>query len=254
MHYSDIGRKIKTLQKILRRTILSENKAHLLLVDDDERILSLLSAYLSKNDFLISSANNSTEARCLLDYFAFDLLVIDIMMPGESGLELLENIRKQTNVPAIFLSAKGESKDKISGLEIGADDYLSKPFEPKELLLRLERLLIRNNKEYSNKTVKRIEFGNKVFDLQRLELYQENHLIKLTNLEISLLNFFALNPAKIISRQRVISHLEISQETRNCNKRNVDVQITRLRKKIEPDPANPRHLKTIRGKGYLFLP
>ena len=254
MHYSDIGRKIKTLQEILRRTILSENQAHLLLVDDDERILSLLSAYLSKNNFLISSAHNSIEARCLLDFFEFDLLVIDIMMPGESGLELLENIRKQTNVPAIFLSAKGESKDKISGLEIGADDYLSKPFEPKELLLRLERLLIRNNKEYSNKTVKRIEFGNKVFDLQRLELYQENHLIKLTNLEISLLNFFALNPAKTISREMVISNLDLSQEKRNFNKRNVDVQITRLRKKIESDPANPRHLKTIRGKGYRFLP
>ena len=254
MYYSDIDKKIKTLQKILRRTTLSENKPHLLLIDDDVRILSLLSAYLSQNDFLISSAHNSTEARCLLDYFAFDLLVIDIMMPGESGLELLENIRKQTNVPAIFLSAKGESKDKISGLEIGADDYLSKPFEPKELLLRLERLLIRNNKEYSNKAVKRIEFGNKVFDLQRLELYQEDHLIKLTNLEISLLNFFVLNPAKTISREMVINNLDLSQGKTNLNKRNVDVQITRLRKKIEPDPANPRHLKTIRGKGYQFFP
>ena len=254
MYYSDIDRKIKTLQKILRRTTLSENKAHLLLVDDDVRILSLLSAYLSQNDFLISSAHNSTEARCLLDYFEFDLLVIDIMMPGENGLELLENIRKRTNVPAIFLSAKGESKDKISGLEIGADDYLSKPFEPKELLLRLERLLIRNNKGYTNETGRHIEIGDKIFDLQRLELYQENHLIKLTNLEISLLNFFALNPAKTISREMVINNLDLSQGKRNLNKRNVDVQITRLRKKIEPDPANPRHLKTIRGKGYRFLP
>jgi two-component system phosphate regulon response regulator OmpR len=254
MYYSDIDRKIKTLQKILRRTTLSENKAHLLIVDDDVRILSLLSAYLSQNNFLISSAHNSTEARCLLDYFEFDLLVIDIMMPGENGLELLENIRKRTNVPAIFLSAKGESKDKISGLEIGADDYLSKPFEPKELLLRLERLLIRNNEGYTNETARHIEIGNKVFDLQRLELYQENHLIKLTNLEISLLNFFALNPAKTISREMVINNLDLSQGKRNLNKRNVDVQITRLRKKIEPDPANPRHLKTIRGKGYRFLP
>ena len=254
MYYSDIDRKIKTLQKILRRTILSENKAHLLIVDDDVRILSLLSAYLSQNNFLISSAHNSTEARCLLDYFEFDLLVIDIMMPGENGLELLENIRKRTNVPAIFLSAKGESKDKISGLEIGADDYLSKPFEPKELLLRLERLLIRNNKGYTNETGRHIEIGDKIFDLQRLELYQENHLIKLTNLEISLLNFFALNPAKTISREMVINNLDLNQGKRNLNKRNVDVQITRLRKKIEPDPANPRHLKTIRGKGYRFLP
>ena len=233
---------------------MPRNKAHLLLVDDDKRILSLLSAYLSKNEFLISSARNSTEARCLLDYFEFDLLVIDIMMPGESGLDLLESIRKQKSVPAIFLSAKGESKDKISGLEIGADDYLSKPFEPKELLLRLERLLIRNEKEGSKKSGKSIEIGNKIFDLRRLELYHENKLIKLTNLEASLLNFFALNPEKIISREMVINGLDLNQGRQDLNKRNVDVQITRLRKKIEPDLTNPRHLKTIRGRGYRFLP
>jgi two-component system phosphate regulon response regulator OmpR len=233
---------------------LPRNKAHLLLVDDDKRILSLLSAYLSKNEFLISSARNSTEARCLLDYFEFDLLVIDIMMPGESGLDLLESIRKQKSVPAIFLSAKGESKDKISGLEIGADDYLSKPFEPKELLLRLERLLIRNDKEGLNKSGRSIEIGNKIFDFQRLELYHGNDLIKLTNLEASLLSFFALNPEKIISREMVINGLDLSQGRQDLNKRNVDVQITRLRKKIEPDPTNPRHLKTIRGRGYRFLP
>ena len=233
---------------------MHRNKAHLLLVDDDKRILSLLSAYLSKNEFLISSARNSTEARCLLDYFEFDLLVIDIMMPGESGLDLLESIRKQKSVPAIFLSAKGESKDKISGLEIGADDYLSKPFEPKELLLRLERLLIRNEKEISKKSGKSIEIGNKIFDLQRLELYHENDLIKLTNLEASLLNLFALNPEKIISREMVINGLDLGQGRQDLNERNVDVQITRLRKKIEPDPTNPKHLKTIRGRGYRFLP
>ena len=233
---------------------MPRNKAHLLLVDDDKRILSLLSAYLSKNEFLISSARNSTEARCLLDYFEFDLLIIDIMMPGESGLDLLESIRKQTSVPAIFLSAKGESKDKISGLEIGADDYLSKPFEPKELLLRWERLLIRNEREGYKKSGKSIEIGNKIFDLQRLELHHENHLIKLTNLEASLLNLFALSPEKIISREMVIKGLDLSQGRQDLNERNVDVQITRLRKKIEPDPTNPRHLKTIRGRGYRFLP
>tara|TARA_B100002051_G_scaffold18680_1_gene14867 strand:- start:267 stop:968 length:702 start_codon:yes stop_codon:yes gene_type:complete len=233
---------------------LSENKAHLLLVDDDKRILSLLSAYLSKNNFLISSALNSKEARCLLDYFEFDLLIIDIMMPGESGLELLESIRKKTNVPTIFLSAKGESKDKISGLEIGADDYLSKPFEPKELLLRLERLLIRNRGASSNKSGTHVDIGNKVFDLQRLELYHENDLVKLTTLEVSLLNFFALNPSKTVTREMIMNNLDLSKGKKDLNKRNVDVQITRLRRKIEPDPANPRHLKTIRGKGYQFLP
>ncbi len=233
---------------------MSKNKAHLLLVDDDERILSLLSKYLSKNKFLISSARNSAEARCLLDYFEFDLLILDIMMPGESGLDLLGSIRKKKNVPAIFLSAKGESRDKISGLEIGADDYLSKPFEPMELLLRLERLLIRNNSEISNKSGKRVEIGNKIFDLQRLELYQGGNLVKLTNLETSLLNFFSCNPAKTISREMIIKNLDLSQGKQHLNKRNVDVQITRLRRKIEPDPTNPRHLKTIRGKGYQFLP
>lgn len=233
---------------------MSENKAHLLLVDDDKRILSLLSTYLSKNNFLVSSARNSIEARSLLNYFEFDLLIIDIMMPGENGLNLLESIRKQTNVPAIFLSAKGESKDKISGLEIGADDYLSKPFEPKELLLRLERLLLRNNRESSNETDRYVEIGNKVFDLYRMELSYENRIVKLTNLEISLLKFLVLNPEKTISREMVLKDLNLNQEDKDINQRNVDVQITRLRKKIEQDPKNPRHLKTVRGRGYRFLP
>ena len=233
---------------------MSENKAHLLLVDDDKRILSLLSTYLSKNNFLVSSARNSIEARSLLNYFEFDLLIIDIMMPGENGLNLLESIRKQTNVPAIFLSAKGESKDKISGLEIGADDYLSKPFEPKELLLRLERLLLRNNRKSSNETDRYVEIGNKVFDLYRMELSYENRIVKLTNLEISLLKFLVLNPEKTISRAMVLKDLNRNQEDKDINQRNVDVQITRLRKKIEQDPKNPRHLKTVRGRGYRFLP
>ena len=233
---------------------MSGNNAHLLLVDDDKLILSLLSAYLSKKNFLISSARSSIEARSLLNYFEFDLLIIDIMMPGENGLELLESIRKQTNVPAIFLSAKGESKDKISGLEIGADDYLSKPFEPKELLLRLERLLLRNNWKSSNETDRYVEIGNKLFDLYRLELYHDNRLIKLTNLEISLLNFLVLNPEKIISRELILKNLDLRHKDKDLNQRNVDVQITRLRKKIESDPKNPQHLKTVRGRGYRFLP
>lgn len=233
---------------------MSGNKAHLLLVDDDKRILSLLSTYLSKNNFLVSSARNSIEARSLLNFFEFDLLIIDIMMPGENGLNLLKSIRKQTNVPAIFLSAKGESKDKISGLEIGADDYLSKPFEPKELLLRLERLLLRNNRKSSNETDRYVEIGNKVFDLYRMELSYENRIVKLTNLEISLLKFLVLNPEKTISREMVLKDLNLNQEDKDINQRNVDVQITRLRKKIEQDPKNPRHLKTVRGRGYRFLP
>ena len=233
---------------------MDKNKAHLLIVDDDERILSLLGAYLSQNNFLISSARNALEARNLMDYLIFDLLILDIMMPGENGLDLLRDIKKQRDIPAIFLSAKGEARDRISGLEIGADDYLSKPFEPKELLLRLKRLLIKSDKEVINRSLKQIEFGSKIFDLQRSELYAGERLIKLTSVEINLLKFFAHNPVTIISRETVINTLDFSKERSRKNERNVDVQITRLRKKIEEDPRNPRYLKTIRGKGYQFLP
>lgn len=233
---------------------MSKNKAHLLLVDDDERILSLLSTYLSKNNFIISSARNSIEARCLLNYFRFDLLVMDIMMPGETGLDLLKDIRKKASTPAIFLSAKGESKDKISGLKIGADDYLAKPFEPQELLLRLQRLLIRRKADTSRPLESKVRIGRKIFDTNRLELHEDKNLIKLTNNEASLLNIFALNPKKIFSREKVIDILKSKDKTQEKNERIVDVQITRLRKKLEADPKNPRYLKTIRGKGYKFMP
>ena len=222
---------------------MSENKAHLLIVDDDERILSLLSAYLSKNNFLISSANNSTEARCLLDYFAFDLLVIDIMMPGESGLELLENIRKQTNVPAIFLSAKGESKDKISGLEIGSDDYISKPFEPKELILRINNIL----KKTQSLDIKRvIEFGNIKIDLKKQFIYKNDLSIKINNTEKMILEKMINTPGKIYKREEIADLINLDKE------RSIDVIVTRLRKKIEESPKNPKYLQTIRGEGYVL--
>ena len=225
---------------------MPRNKAHLLLVDDDKRILSLLSAYLSKNEFLISSARNSTEAKCLLDYFEFDLLVIDIMMPGESGLDLLKSIRKQKSVPAIFLSAKGESKDKISGLEIGADDYLSKPFEPEELFLRIKNLLdlFENLK---NKKIK-ISFGEFTFDTSNFKLQKNDRLIYLTEGENNLL-------VKLINKRNdIVLREELAdQEFDETELRKVDVQVTRLRQKIETNAKQPQFIKTIRGKGYKLI-
>ena len=230
------------------------DEKHILLIDDDERILSLLTTFLNKNGFITSNAKNSQEARSLLDYFEFDILIIDIMMPGETGLELLESLRKNKDIPVILLSAKGEASDKISGLELGADDYLSKPFEPKELLLRIKNLLSRNNAIDSNKYEKKVKIGTKIFDLERMELQENNHIIALTTVETKLLEIFCSNPKTIIERDHIISELGYKNDSNKRNERNVDVQVTRLRKKIEMDTKNPRFLKTIRGKGYRLLP
>ena len=230
------------------------DEKHILLIDDDERILSLLNTFLNQNGFITSSAKNSQEARSLLDYFEFDILIIDIMMPGETGLELLKSLRKDKDIPVILLSAKGEASDKISGLELGADDYLSKPFEPKELLLRIKNLLSRNNSTEGNQYEKRVAIGTKIFDLERMELQEKNQVIALTTVETKLLEIFCSNPKTVIKRDRIISELGYKSDSNQLNERNVDVQVTRLRKKIELDPKNPRFLKTIRGKGYRLLP
>ena len=230
------------------------DKSHILLIDDDERILSLLNIFLNQNGFLISSAKNSEEARSLLEYFSFDMLIVDIMMPGETGLELLASLRKNKSVPVILLSAKGETSDKISGLEQGADDYLSKPFEPKELLLRIKNLLHRNKSRDDDELNRKIKIGSKVFDLERMELYENQEIISLTNIEASLLKIFCSNPRTVIKRDKIICELNYNNIKNQQNERNVDVQVTRLRKKVEIDPKNPRFLKTVRGQGYRFLP
>ena len=230
------------------------DKKHIMLIDDDERILSLLNTFLNQNGFITSSAKNSEEARSLLEYFEFDILIIDIMMPGETGLELLGSLRKTSDIPVILLSAKGETSDKISGLELGADDYLSKPFEPKELLLRIKNLLYRNYPGDEDKAKKKVKIGPKIFDLERMELQENNQLIPLTNVEAKLLEIFCSSPRIIIKRERIISELGYKSDGTELNERNVDVQVTRLRKKIELNPKNPRFLKTIRGKGYRLLP
>ena len=230
------------------------DEKHILLIDDDERILSLLNTFLNQNGFITSSAKNSQEARSLLDYFEFDILIIDIMMPGETGLELLESLRKNNNIPIILLSAKGETSDKISGLELGADDYLSKPFEPKELLLRIKNLLSRNNLTEETTYEQRVKIGTKIFDLETMELQENNQVISLTTIETKLLKIFCSSPKTVIKRDSIISELGYKTGSNQRNERNVDVQVTRLRKKIEQDPKNPRFLKTIRGKGYRLLP
>ena len=222
---------------------MSENNAHLLLVDDDERILSLLAAFLSKNKFLISSARSSTEARCLLNYFEFDLLILDIMMPGESGLSLTREIKKKNSTPIILLTAKGLAEDRIEGLELGADDYLGKPFEPKELALRIKNIL---NKVNTSTLSEKILIGKTVLDLKKLTIKKNNKINKINPQERKILEQMLLTPGKIFSRDDIGKIINISKE------RTVDVMITRLRQKIELEPKNPKYLQTIRGSGYVL--
>ena len=219
------------------------DKSHILLIDDDERILTLLNIFLNQNGFLISSAKNSEEARSLLEYFSFDMLIVDIMMPGETGLELLTSLRKNKSVPVILLSAKGETSDKISGLERGADDYLSKPFEPKELLLRIKNIL---NKTKKPILPNQIYIGDSVINLKKLKIEINNKIFKINPQEKKILEKMLETPGKIFSRESIGKIIGISKE------RTIDVMITRLRQKIELNPKNPKYLQTIRGSGYVL--
>lgn len=217
---------------------------HILIIDDD-RIRDLLAQYLVKNDFLVSSVSNTKEARELMNKYTFDLMIVDYMMPNESGIEFLTDIRKSKNTtPAIMLTALGEINNRIEGLSAGADDYLSKPFEPKELILRINNILKRviNVKENNNI----INFDDFSFNLDKNELYKNNILIKLTDTEIKILKIFFENSNTILTRE------DLCKKSNGIDERSIDVQITRLRKKIETEPKNPKFLKTIRHKGYMF--
>lgn len=217
---------------------------HLLIIDDDDRIRDLLEKYLEKNNFVVFTASNTEEARKLMKKYIFDLMVVDNMMPNESGIEFLTDIRaKNNNTPAIMLTALGEIENRIEGLSAGADDYLAKPFEPKELILRINNILKRILVIDENV----INFDNFKFYIDKNELYdKENNLVKLTNRETKILSIFVENKNKILTRE------ELSKLCNGIDERSIDVQITRLRKKIEIDPKNPRFLKTIRYKGYLL--
>ena len=218
-------------------------KYHILVVDDDDRIRELVQEYLKDNEFVVSTSNSAEEAKIKLGYFKFDLIVLDVMMPGQNGFDLTKEIKKNSNVPIILLTAKGEVESRIEGLELGADDYLSKPFEPKELLLRIKNIIKKNIKIDLNKINK---IGEAKIDLNRMSIQLKEKIKKINNTEKKVLIEMLANPGKTYSRLQIGKISNISQE------RSIDVMITRLRQKIEADPKNPKYLQTIRGAGYVL--
>ncbi len=218
-------------------------KAHILVVDDDDGIRDLVKKYLNENNFLITTAKNAEDAAKKINVVKFDLIILDIMMPGKSGLQFLSENKKKLNTPVILLTAKGEPKDRIEGLEIGADDYLAKPFEPKELILRIRNILSKT-KKYDLKRV--IEFDNIKIDLNKLIIHKNNDEFKINNTEKVILEKMINSPGESFSRDYIGNLINIDKE------RSIDVIITRLRKKIELDPKNPKYLQTIRGTGYVL--
>jgi two-component system, OmpR family, phosphate regulon response regulator OmpR len=225
----------------------ASDNPHLLVVDDDQRLRSLLQRYLSANGFRVTAAADAAEARTLIRSIAFDGLILDIMMPGESGLDLAADLRAQSDVPILMLTARGEPEDRITGLERGADDYLGKPFEPRELMLRLTAL-IRRARNAQPPPHREIHMGQCIFDSERGELRRAGKRVRLTSSEAQLLKLFAANAGRPFSRASLCSRLNIQLE------RSVDVQVTRLRRKIEEDPKLPLYIQTIRGIGYVLVP
>jgi two-component system phosphate regulon response regulator OmpR len=225
----------------------SMEDGHLLVVDDDDRLRALLQKYLSSNGFRVTAAANAEEARALMKSIAFDLLILDVMMPGESGLELTRALRAQSQIPVLILTARGEPEDRIAGLEHGADDYLAKPFEPRELLLRCGALLRRATPPQRSPH-RAVKMGEAVFDPERGELRRKGKPVRLTGSEASLLRLFAANVGRPFSRLDLCARLGVSLE------RSIDVQVTRLRRKIEEDPKLPLYIQTVRGVGYVLIP
>ena len=218
---------------------------HILVVDDDRRLRDLLKRYLVENGFRVTTAANAGDARQKMNGLAFDLLVVDVMMPGETGLQLTESLRSHTAVPIMMLTALGESEDRIAGLEHGADDYLVKPFEPRELLLRIQTILRRTPAAAGAES--EVTFGACRYHPATAELFREEERIRLTDSEARLLGVLARNPGATVAREILADELGL-----NTAGRAVDVQVTRLRRKIELDPRNPRHLQTVRGVGYML--
>lgn len=222
----------------------ADDAPHILVVDDDRRIRELIKRYLSENGYRISTAENAAEARARLAGLTFDLLVVDVMMPGESGLELTTALRRQSNIPILMLTARTETSDRIAGLEGGADDYLGKPFEPRELLLRIATILRRAKTQSARDDV--ITLGDITFNIGRGELKRGDHVIRLTTREVQLMRIFAAHPGQALSRLDLCDN--------EAAERSIDVQINRLRRKIEIDPRNPIYLQTVRGEGYILIP
>ena len=222
---------------------MDKNKFHILVIDDDDRIRELVKEYLEENHFLVTTAKDALDAKKKIEIVKFDILILDIMMPGESGLSLTKEIKQNNPTPIILLTAKGEAKDRIEGLELGADDYLGKPFEPKELLLRIKNIL---NKMRTPVLPEKIYIGNTLINLKKLNIKINNQTKKINPQEKKILEKMLGSPGKVFSRDDIGKIIKISKE------RTIDVMITRLRQKIESRPKNPKYLQTIRGSGYVL--
>ena len=222
---------------------MNKNIFHILVVDDDNRIRELVKQYLEENNFLVTTAENALDAKKKIEIIKFDILILDIMMPGESGLSLTKEVKKNNSTPIILLTAKGEIKDRIEGLELGADDYLGKPFEPKELLLRIKNIL---NKIQKPILPDEIYVGEVLINLKKLYIKMNDKIMKINPQEKKVLEKMLEYPGKIFSRESIGKIINISKE------RSIDVMITRLRQKIETKPKNPKYLQTIRGSGYVL--
>ncbi len=225
--------------------------AHLLIVDDDERIRGLLQKFLMRNGFLVSAARDAAHARRLLEGLEFDLLVLDVMMPGENGVSFTTSLRQTVETPILLLTAKGETEDRIKGLEAGADDYLSKPFEPKELLLRINAILRRVPANLpAAATPQVLNLGPIRYDVEKGKLWRGDEPVRLTATEAQLMRIFASSPGEPVSRAKLVE--DLGRGRGQAQERAVDVQITRLRRKLESDPRQPRYLQTVRGAGYML--
>jgi len=218
-------------------------KAHILVVDDDDRIRDLVKQYLNDNDYLVTTAINAEDAQNKVNIIKFDLIVLDIMMPGKSGLDFTIENKNELYTPIILLTAKGGPEERVHGLEIGADDYLAKPFEPKELALRIKNIL---NKTKSKNIKRVVEFGNVKLDLSKHLILKDKKEFKINNTEKTILEVMINSPGKSFSRDEIGKIINLEKE------RSIDVIITRLRKKIEIDPKNPKYLQTLRGEGYVL--
>ena len=217
--------------------------AHILVVDDDEGIRSLVKQYLNENKYLVTTADSAEDAKEKVDVIKFDLIILDIMMPGKNGLEFIEEQKHKLDTPIILLTAKGQTNERVEGLEIGADDYLPKPFEPKELVLRIKNIL---NKTITTNQKRVIEFANVKIDLNKLLIFKNNREFKINSTEKTILEKMINNPGKTFTRENIGHLINLDKE------RSIDVIITRLRKKIEIDPKNPKFLQTLRGAGYVL--
>ena len=222
---------------------MENKKKHILIVDDDDRIRDLLKDFLTENNYIVSTAENSIQAKNKLEYLKFDIIILDVMMPGQNGYDLTKELKKKIKTPIVLLTAKGETENRIKGLELGADDYLGKPFEPKELLLRIKNII--NKKTKINFNLK-YYIGSSEIDLNKMTIRIDEKIKKINNSEKKVLLEMITNPGKTYTREEIGNISGISQE------RSIDVMITRLRQKLEINPKSPRYLQTIRGSGYVL--